>query len=89
VPSIADTHGWLLVEAGAVRDGLEILKTADAAQGAVQPDIRYHYAAALARSGERDQARQLLDDLVANGGEFSSRSEAAALLQSLGPKVAT
>jgi len=89
VASVADTYGWLLVESGALREGLELLRETDAAAGGAQPEIRYHYAAALLRSGQKDQARVLLDDLLINSPEFDSREDAAALLRSLSASAAT
>lgn len=83
VPEVADTHGWLLVESGAVTAGLEILREADLAAGARQPEIRYHYAVALARSGEQAKAAALLRDLVANAGVFPSLEPAKELLRTL------
>jgi len=83
VASVADTYGWLLVESGALREGLEVLQPTDAAAGGVQPEIRYHYASALVRSGQKDQARVMLDDLLTNSPEFDNREEAEALLRSV------
>jgi len=83
VASVADTYGWLLVESGALREGLEVLQPTDAAAGGVQPEIRYHYASALVRSGQKDQARVMLDDLLTNSPEFENREEAEALLRSV------
>jgi Tfp pilus assembly protein PilF len=89
IPEIADTYGWLLVESGSVAEGIDVLAKADAAAGARQPEIRFHYAAALARRGDRDLAAALLRDLLANGGPFPSESEAAELLRSLGGEQST
>jgi len=89
VASVADTYGWLLVESGELRDGLELLRQTDTAAGGAQPEIRYHYAAALFRSGQKDQARVLLDDLLVNSPEFDSREDAAELLRSLSATAAT
>lgn len=83
VPEVADTYGWLLVESGAVAEGIDVLAKADAAAGSRQPEIRFHYAAALARGGEGDRAAALLRDLLANGGTFPSAAQAAELLRSL------
>lgn len=79
---IGDTYGWILVESGKTADGLELLKKA-AAQSPKHPEIRYHYAAALARTGRKQEAatalRQLLDETAA----FPSRGQAEALLKTL------
>ena len=88
-PKVLDTYGWLLVEAGSVDEGLTVLKKADDAGGIVQPDIRYHYSAALARKGETRQARELLQALLKEASEFSSHSDATRLLTSLEQTAAT
>lgn len=82
--AVADTYGWLLVESGELPEGLKILEQADAAAGQAHADIRYHHAAALARSGDKARARALLDDVLSNAGDFPSRQDAAALLENLG-----
>jgi tetratricopeptide (TPR) repeat protein len=84
VPEVADTHGWLLVEAGSLKEGIEVLEAANASAGAVQGEIRFHLAAALARAGERERAVGLLKDILTNAGPFPSQSQAAELLRSLG-----
>jgi tetratricopeptide (TPR) repeat protein len=89
IPEVADTYGWLLVESGSVAEGLDVLAKADAAAGSRQPEIRFHYAAALARRGERDRAAALLRDVLANGGPFPSEAQAAELLRSLGGEQST
>jgi Tfp pilus assembly protein PilF len=84
VPEVADTYGWLLVESGSVKEGIEVLESANAAAGTVQGEIRFHLAAALARAGERERAVGLLTDILANAGPFPSQAQAAELLRSLG-----
>ncbi len=54
-PQIADTYGWLLVESGNVTDGLKSLHGALLASPG-QPELVYHYAVALARSGDHAHA---------------------------------
>jgi putative PEP-CTERM system TPR-repeat lipoprotein len=78
--SIADTYGWILTERGKVPEGLKILKTAEAGGG---PDVKYHYASALARSGKPDEARRLLKTLLESSQSFSTQADARRLLQEL------
>lgn len=82
-PAIADTYGWLLVASGSVEEGAAILAKADSAVGLTQPEIRYHHAAALVRLGQDDRARALLEGVLVEHPEFSSRAAASRLLESL------
>jgi len=82
VAAIADTYGWILVEAGKVPDALPLLEKAAAARGA-SAEVRYHHAVALARSDRKDEARPLLRALLGVPG-FAYVAETRALLQQLG-----
>jgi len=88
-PNVLDTYGWLLVESGAVDEGVALLVTADGMGGIVQPDIRYHYAAALSRKGDTRRARELLQALLKEAEDFPNHAEAAVLLKSLEQGSAT
>lgn len=79
--AIMDTLGWILVERGFVTEGLTLLERAATPKAA--PEIRYHYAAALARSGAKDRARQRLSELLGNETTFASREAAQRLLGEL------
>jgi len=79
---IADTYGWILVEKNRAEEGLKVLEIA--IKGSPEhPEIRYHYAVALARVGRTQQAVVALRDLVDAVQTFPSRNEAEALLLSL------
>ena len=46
-------------------------------------EINYHLAAALARNGEVEEARRLLENVLREGGDFASREQAEELLLQL------
>ena len=81
-PAVADTLGWILVQQGEVDRGLELLEQARQAL----PDhaeVRYHYAAALAKQGATAQARRELSALLDEDTDFPQRAEAERLLEDL------
>jgi putative PEP-CTERM system TPR-repeat lipoprotein len=80
--AIADTYGWILVENGRPVEGLPILRQASESAG--QPQIRYHYAAALAKVGRSDAARKELDEIVRSAGTHPAAAQARQLLGELG-----
>jgi tetratricopeptide (TPR) repeat protein len=82
-PEIADTLGWLLVERGELKRGLELLRQANATVPD-NPEIGYHLAAALYRDGEDATARRLLKTVLAGAAGFADAADARALLRRLG-----
>ena len=81
-PSSADTLGWIMVGAGDVNGALPLLQ--QASESGRAPGQIYHYAAALARAGQRAQARALLDKLLSGNPTFDERADAQRLSDSLG-----
>jgi Tfp pilus assembly protein PilF len=82
--AIADTYGWILVEAGRAQEALPMLERAAKARDA-QPEMRYHYAVALAKGGRADEARAVLRQLLADPG-FAQATQARELLKDLDQK---
>ncbi len=79
--AIADTYGWILLEKGEVERALPILSKA--AKATDQPDVQYHYAAALAKSGSAPQAQEILSKITNSAQTFESKAEAQTLLRQL------
>jgi putative PEP-CTERM system TPR-repeat lipoprotein len=58
---ITDTYAWILVQRGQIGDGLSLL--APIAGPSAPPEVRLHYAVALARSGKKAQAQAIVDSV--------------------------
>lgn len=81
-PAVADTLGWILVNEGEVSRGLTLLQRARESLPE-RPEVRYHYAVALAKAGKDSEARAELEDLLKEFDSFEQRSEAEGLLTDL------
>jgi predicted Zn-dependent protease len=81
-PAIKDTLGWILVRRGDAKRGLEILRSASE-EMPKNAEVQYHYAAALAKDGQKDEARRVLEVAVNSGQTFTDLDDARALLKSL------
>ena len=80
-PAVQDTLGWILVEQGQAKRGLELLGKA-LAQIPKNPSIRYHYAVALARTGDQAGARKRFELLIKDFPGSPEALSAKAQLQS-------
>jgi putative PEP-CTERM system TPR-repeat lipoprotein len=80
--TVMDTLGWILVEQGDTARGLKLLRAASE-KAPEATGIRYHWAAALAKSGDRAGARRELADLLAKNKKFPERQDALELLKQL------
>ena len=80
--SVMDTLGWMLVEQGNTQRGLQLLQKAAAGAPAL-PEVRYHLAVALNKSGDKAGARKELESLLAQNKPFAQQEEARSLLKTL------
>ncbi len=81
-PVVLDTVGWIAFQNGQSDRALQLLRDARLREPS-NPDIRFHLATVLAKSGRRNEARDELEAAVADGRAFESAAEARALLQTL------
>ncbi|QKE41673.1 MAG: PEP-CTERM system TPR-repeat protein PrsT [Ferrovum myxofaciens] len=81
-PNIEDTLGWIYTRQGNPQKGLELLKPV-ATQMPDALDIQYHYAEALIQTGNKDQGRRILEELVNSPKDFPQKNEAKASLSHL------
>lgn len=79
--AVADTLGWILQEQGQHARALPLLKKASELAPA-STDIRYRYALALMKTGDKAAARRQFDQLLATK-DFSRQQEVRALLPQL------
>jgi predicted Zn-dependent protease len=77
-----DTLGWLLVEQGDTKRALPLLQKAVSLAPAA-PELRFHLASALNKSGDKLAARKELEKLLADNKAFPQLDEAKALLKLL------
>jgi putative PEP-CTERM system TPR-repeat lipoprotein len=81
-PAVQDTYGWLQVLDGQLEEGIVTLRDAwQRAPGLVE--IGYHLAEGLARSGDTEEALDVLEKVLGEPREFEERDEAERLMQRL------
>ena len=81
-PALQDTLGWILVEQGQAGRGLDLLRQA-LTKAPKNVSIRYHHAIALARTGDKAQARKELELLLKDAPTSPEAKAAKAQLQNL------
>jgi len=82
VPAIADTLGWLLFQSGETNRAVELLR--EASDGLPENgEVNYHLAAALEATGNGDEAKQILKDILDSGSEFDDLPAAKDLYKKL------
>jgi predicted Zn-dependent protease len=77
-----DTLGWIYVERGETKRGVQLLQDAVALEPRAS-GIRLNLAKALLQAGDKPAARKELQELEKLGDKFPGQSEVARLKQSL------
>jgi putative PEP-CTERM system TPR-repeat lipoprotein len=81
-PGVMDTLGWMLAEQGNTTRAVPLLQKASG-MAPNSPEIRYHLAVSLNKSGDKQGARKELTQLLAQNKQFAQIEEARALLKTL------
>lgn len=82
-PQVADTLGWILLQRNRAEDAVSLLRQAHAGMPQ-NANVSYHYAAALAQTGDKVQAKAILATALQGGGAFTDRPAAEKLNATLG-----
>ena len=80
--AVLDTLGWILVEQGQFKSGLDLLEKA-VTKAPKAGSTQYHLALALARSGNKVEAKRRLNQLASSGLRFPELEAAREILKSL------
>lgn len=79
---VVDTLGWVQINNGKLEQGIATLQDAvQLSEG--MPEIQYHLAVGLAKSGRTDEAEEILKEILASNEDFAGRQQAMELLTSL------
>ncbi|MHB1332334.1 MAG: XrtA/PEP-CTERM system TPR-repeat protein PrsT [Sulfuriferula sp.] len=81
-PVVMDTLAVILTSQGKPQRALQLLKQAQS-KDPKNAQINFHYAQALAKSGDTIQARMELERLLSSGSAFPEQTEARTLLKQL------
>jgi len=81
-PDIIDTLGWAHFKSGNTDRALSLFRDARLRNPA-SPDIRYHLAVVLAKTGRASEAREELEAALKSGRGFEHAREAESLLRTL------
>jgi putative PEP-CTERM system TPR-repeat lipoprotein len=82
VANVNDTLGWILARGSQPAGAVDYLRHA-AQLDPNDPNIQYHLAYALAKTGQGGEARQILGKILATGKPFDARRDAQRLLTSV------
>lgn len=78
-PAYADTLGWVLLKRGEAAESVPYLRRAVARQPK-NPELRYHFGAALLKAGNQAAGRKELAEALRISGDFAGADTARMLL---------
>jgi len=82
----SDTLGWILARSGKVQEALPLMRQAAAVSAArrrIDPSIFYRLAYTLRAAGEKEEARKVIEPVVATDVAFPEREAATKMLNEL------
>ncbi len=79
-PGVMDTYGWILLKQGKTEKAADLIKLAVSKLESV-PEVQYHYAVALIKTGHAAEGRQRLKALLDSKLDFIGKEDAIRLMQ--------
>ena len=80
-PAVQDTYAWVLLNNNRAAEARDLLAKTLTKTG--DPSTLYHYALALAETGDPESAKRALEKLLQSGKEFPEKAQARAMLKQL------
>ncbi|MDO6694849.1 PEP-CTERM system TPR-repeat protein PrsT [Aliiglaciecola sp. 3_MG-2023] len=80
--TILSNYGWILAKQGNYEKSITVLRDA-ITRDASNPELKYHLAYTLEKLGKTDQAKRLLNEVLASNVFFTEKTDAELLLKEI------